>query len=211
MRAESSTTYAPASKTLEIREICTTLIGTKIRSGFHLELEMTPLEYEDSFRDAVEELVNDGRDFQGTVLGLVEERIPFVRQLELLGIVLDPGIFYGVAYKPEKKPYAVWLEVFGSGEGPFSGSTNYQEAVERLPNGLRPATPFEGINTDFASVLNKNFVSLPGGEYKMPGILTGGLMRFDTLCLDKYLGRPRISHLRLDELDYLVGMLAAYE
>lgn len=197
---------------VQIRRNCEALIFTKIRSSFHLELGMTSLKYEDSFRDAVEEAISKRGDFQGrTMLGLVEERIPFVRQLELLGIVLDPGIFYGVAHKPDKKPYAVWLEVFGSGEGSFLGSANYQEAIDRLPSGLRPATPFEGINTDFASVLNKSFVSLPGGEYDMPGVFTGGLMRFDTLCLDKYFGRPRISHVRLDKFDYLVGMLAAHE
>lgn len=114
-------------------------------------------------------------------------------------------------HDPDRQPYGVWLEVLGPRESPFLNTYSYQEAMASLPDHVRPATPFEGISADMTRILAKNFVSLPGGEYKMPGILTGGSTRFRTLYLDSYLGRPRVSHIRLAEMDYLVGMLVAHK
>lgn len=211
MTAESSANkFIPASEA-QVRENCKALIIAKIRSGFHLELGMEPSEYEDSFGAAIEDIVNRRRGPQGALLGLTEERIPFARQLELLGVALDPRIFYGVKHYPERQPYAVWLQVLGPREGPFLNGSSYQEAAASLPNHMRPATPFEGINTDIASILARSFVSLPGGEYEMPGVITGGSTRFNTLCLDSYLGRTRVSQVRLVEMDDLVGMLVAHD
>lgn len=78
------------------RSDCETLVRTKIERGFHHELGIGPLEYAHSFENAIKSVVNCGRGPQGALPGLVEERIPFVRQLELLGVVLDPAIFYDV-------------------------------------------------------------------------------------------------------------------
>lgn len=212
MAAEFPTSI-PASDILQAqtRERCSALILSKIGRGFHLELGMNPPEYAASFRDAVEEVVSGGIDSQEVALAMVEERIPFTRQLELLGIDLDPGIFYEVVHHPERKPYGVRLEVFKSREGPLANGNNYREGMASLPDHLRPATPFEGINAEVESILAKSFVSLPGGEYRMSAKITGGLMRLEAVCLDMYLGRPRISHVRLAELDELVGMLVAHK
>lgn len=199
------------STTFISRERCSALILAKIGSGFHLELGMNPPEYVASFRDAVEAVVSAGIDSPETVLAMVEERIPFTRQLKLLGIDLDPGIFYEVVHNPERKPYGVRLEVFKSREGPLADGTNYREGMASLPDHLRPATPFEGINAEVANILAKSFVSLPGGEYRMPPTVTGGSTRLKAVCLDMYLGRSRISHVRLDEMDELVGMLVAHK
>lgn len=212
MPAESITS-SPTSGILQARtrERCNALILAKTSSGFHRELGMDPAEYAASFGDAVEAVVSAGIDSPETVLAMVEERIPFTRQLELLGIDLDPGIFYEVVHHPERKPYGVWLEVLKSRGGPLANSTDYREGMANLPDHLRPATPFEGISAEVARILAKSFVSLPGGEYRMPAALTGGSTRLATLCLDEYLGRPRISHVRLAELDDLVGMLVAHK
>lgn len=212
MPAESITS-SPASDILRARtrERCSALILAKIRGGFHLELGMNPPEYAASFRDAVEAVVSAGIDSPETVLAMVEERIPFTRQLELLGIDLDPGIFYEVVHHPEREPYGVWLEVIKSREGPLANSTDYREGMANLPDYLRPATPFEGINAEVASIFARSFVSLPGGEYRMPPTVTGGSTRLEAVCLDTYFGRPRISQVRLAEPDDLVGMLVAHK
>lgn len=212
MTAESHTItscFCPGSS--NIKEACEALISTKIESGFHLELGMEVSEYRDSFGQAIEDAVSNRRYSQGMILGLVEERIPFVRQLELLGIALHPGIYYDVLHHPLKQPYSVWLRVFTPHDSLFSNKNNYQEVISNLPDQMVPATPFESINADFTSILSKSFVVVPGGEYQMPGILTGGSTRFDVFCLDRYLGKPRISPVELGGLDYLVGVLAAYQ
>lgn len=190
------------------RERCDALVSAKIRSGFYKELRMREAEYRDSFQDAIESLVRQTDSQQG-VLALVEERIPFVRQVELLGIDMDPGIFYQVVHHQDKKPYGVRLTVIKPREAFTPDIDSFEKAVANLPTGLRPTTPFEGINGEVGKILAKSFVALPGGDYKMPGMLTGGSTRFDSLCLENYLGRPRISRVRFNGQDHLVGILAA--
>lgn len=193
----------------DTRARCDALVSTKIQRGFHRELGMNEAGYRDSFQAAIEGLIRKQEDFPG-VLALVEERIPFVRQLELLGIEIDPGIFYEVVHHQDQKPYGVQLEAVASQEAPFPGTNSYTEAIAHLPACLRSVTPFEGINAEVGNILAKTFVVLSGGEYKMPGILTGGSTRFDSLCLDEYRGKIRISRVRFNTLDPLVGMLVAH-
>lgn len=192
----------------DMRARCDALISTKIQSGFHKELGISEAEYRDSFKDVVDSLTEQ-KPQQG-VLTLVEERIPFVRQVALLGIEMDPGVFYGIAHNQDKKPYGAWLKAVRVQEVPLSGANNYAEAIVGLPADLRPATPFEGINAEVGNILAKTFVTLPGGEYEKAGILTGGSTRFRSLCLDTYFGKARISQVRLNQLDRLVGMLVAH-
>ncbi|MBU1000055.1 hypothetical protein KKE78_01485 [Patescibacteria group bacterium] len=202
------TSYTSEAQT---RNCCQFLISTRIARGFPQELGMEAAEYRSSFGNAIEDIVSCGSAPEGALLGLVDERIPFARQLELLGITLDPGIFYKIKHRSGEQPHAVWLKVFSPNEGPFLNSDNYQEAVTSLSACMRPATPFEGISTDTAAILARGFVSLPGGDYEVPGTLSGGSTRLDTLCLDNYLGKPRISRVRFAEMDYLVGMLAVFK
>ena len=209
MTAESSTINTPATINPQLKATCEVLINQRIEKGFHRELGMTPAEYIHSFDNAIEDIARKEAAPEGAVLGLIDERIPFARQLELLGIELDPGVLEEVVTHSEKQPYAVWLKTIGPREGPFVGSRNYQEAINNLSGQSRPATPLEGISTNVADVIAKNYVSLPGGEYRTPGVLTAGF-RSDTLCLDRCFGRTRISHVPLNEIDYLVGMLVAY-
>lgn len=188
------------------RARCDALVSAKIQSGFHRELGIGEAEYRDSFQDAVKDLIKQ-KDSQQGVLALVEERIPFVRQLELLGIEMDPGIFYEVVNHQDKKPYGVWLAVITPRAVFVPGVDSFTKAITNLPTNLIPATPFEGINGEVGNILAKAFVALPGGDYKEPGILTGGSRRL--LCLDRYLGNPRISHVRFNKQDPLIGILAA--
>ncbi len=188
------------------RARCEVLVSAKVQSGFHQELGMSEATYRNSFQDAVESLVGQEDSEQG-VLALVEERISFVRQVELLGIDIDPGIFYEVVHHQDKKPYGMRLAVIAPRAAFVPGIGNYVKALANLPADLRPATPFEGINGEVEEILARSFVALPGGDYKELGILTGGSRRF--LCLDRYLGKPRISHVRFNGQDPLVGILAA--
>ncbi len=211
MSVEEKVTTLPASQTLtpcERREICATLIDANIQSGFASELHMSEAEYDRSFKQAVEDVMRAPFRPNGQLIALVETRIPFVRQLELRGIDLDPAIFYGVEL-PKKDPYAVFLKVISTKEAPFAQGANYAEAVQSLPGDLRPASPLEGINADVQKILAQSFVILPGGEYKMPpNILTSG-SRSRSLCLERYFDRPRISQISFAEQDLSVGMLAA--
>lgn len=213
MSVEEGSLTSTASQTLQsqqIREICNTLINAKIESGFAHELRIEDATYLRSFQDAVDAAVRASQRSSSQLLALVETRIPFKRQLELLGIDLNPAVFYGVRL-PQSGPYAVFLEVVRGQDAPFTQGANYTEAVRALPENLLPASPLEGINADFQEILAQGFVALPGGEYDMPGIFTGGSTRFRTLCLETYLGRPRISHISFAERDALVGMLTAYK
>lgn len=192
------------------REVCTALVDEKIKRGFAEELRMQPAEYLNSFQAAIEDAVRMSGGHPNQLLTLVETRIPFRRQLELSGIGLDQAVFYGVRL-PGRNPYAVSLRVVCTQERPFAEGASYNVAARSLPDNLRPASPLEGINADVEQVLDQSFVVLPGGEYDMPGILTGGSTRFRILCLERYFGRPRISHIYLAERDALVGMLTAYK
>lgn len=189
------------------RARCDALVSAKIRSGFHKELGMGEAEYREVFQEAIESLVCKQRDSQSDMPALVEERIPFVRQLELLGIEMNPGIFYEVVNHQDKKPYGVWLAVITPRAVFVPGVDSFTKAITNLPTNLIPATPFEGINGEVGNILAKAFVALPGGDYKEPGILTGGSRRL--LCLDRYLGNPRVSHVRFNRHDPLIGILAA--
>lgn len=192
----------------DIEKYCDALLAVKIQSGFARELGMSEEAFRNSYRDAVEGLKKQGVFKQG-IPALVEERIPLTRQAELLRIGIDPGIFYKVVHHPDRQPYGVWLKVISPDEAFVPGIDSVAKAVAKLPVGLRPTTPFEGIGAEVRAILDRSFVAMSAGDYEMPGILTGGSTRFDSLCLESYLGRPRISHVRFDKHDPLIGILAA--
>jgi len=191
------------------RSICSALIEDKVTHRFHYELKMDENSYRDSFQEAVGTIMNSDSPSEAYV-SLVEPRIPFIKQIELLGIGLNPAIYYTVL-PTHQNPYGVYLNVIGSNEELLQRWGTYQDTIQSLPKNLRPATPFEGINAAFNSILTRKFVSLPGGRYKMPGVCTGGNAKNKVLCLEQFLGKPRISHIRLSKNDFLVGMLTAYQ
>lgn len=193
----------------ETKARCEALMDAKVQACFHEVLGMREGFYRDSFRKPIADLVSQGSS-DLSMLALVETRIPFDQQRELLGIDKDPANSYKVIHNPSRLPYSVQLVVILGREAFAPGIKSYPQAIENLSGGLRSTTPFEGIGSEIEKILTISpAVLLPGGEYEMPGLLTGGSIRFDGLTLERYLGKIRIGRQRLDTPDHIVGILAA--
>jgi len=142
---------------------------------------------------------------------LVEPRIPFFEQAQLLGITVDPAVFYTPICERGRKPYGVWLKVVGREDELVKQGLHFDKVAERLPSHLRPATHYEGINADIEVLLKHIFVLFPGGAYEqIPGMISG-IRKARTLALERFLGVPRVSHYYTDFYDSLGGLLTAYK
>lgn len=136
---------------------------------------------------------------------LVETRIPLLKQAELLGISVDPSIVDLVAqHEIDQPPYIAWLKVINN----FASAT-IEELIVKIPEGYVPATPLEGINSDVWQIIKNSFVAMPGGEfYRQTFTLAHNAQLARAFCLEEYLGRPRLTTIRLREKDRFVGVLS---
>lgn len=194
----------------EVALICQKLLDSKISAGFPQELGFTKERYRTDFIPLIEQAVENSPPM-GMIPVLVEPRVPFIRQLALSGIYLDPSVVQLPRQEKSRAPYLTWVRVLDRRDAVMSREPILKKVLEVLPQELRPATPYEGVNADLESVLGHGFVYLPGGEIdKLKGSLTGeSNFRGSTFCLDRYLGKPRITSVPRDTYDGLMGLLVA--
>jgi hypothetical protein len=175
-----------------------------LSSGYHLELGKTADEYVAEVQKAAEKI--DLTDHYETIPTLVEGRIPFFRQLALLGIQLDPAVYY----KPKsnrQELYAAKVKVIDR-DDPITTGFNLRERVHGLPSHLLPSTPFEGL-ISYLDILNQKFVAFPGGNYEHNlGMIAQTDDRPLYLCLNRFLGNPQVTHISNKSTDYFTGILA---
>lgn len=195
----------------QLQQICNSQLEAKIKFGFHERLDVSVDIFRQSYRAAINDIVL-GDYFDGLPT-LVEPRIPFFEQTQLLGIAIDPAVFYTPVCDRGGKPYGVWVKVVGREDELVKQGLHFDKVAEGLPARLRPATPYEGINADIEALLNHIFILFPGGIYEqIPGMINGRRgARTLALALERFLGAPRISHYRTDFYDSLGGLLTAYK
>ncbi|MBI2021988.1 hypothetical protein HYS93_03900 [Candidatus Daviesbacteria bacterium] len=187
---------------------CCKQLTDKLAAGFHNELGKSPQVYLSEYAQAVLDVAGRNPTPQDLV-ALVEPRIPFRRQLELLKVALDPAVYAFPKQPVADRPYGVVLKVVDR-TFPEIGGLRLGGMVEGLPPDLRAATPFEGINGDMEEIVRRSFVAMPGGEVcPTSGFQTGLNGRFSIPCLETYLGQPRVSYIHPSSSDGLVGVLAA--
>ena len=191
-------------------EDCLRQINFKIADGYHLTLGKTPEQYTADFDQIIQQAVLEPTVPQG-MLVLVDPRVPFRKQVSLRGVDMDPAVFYIPQHYPSGRPYVAYLEVIGGEHDLIKRGLSPRNVIKHLPVHLRPASPMEGINADIDNILERIFVNMPGGAFIEEDILVkGSSIRTRTLCLEKFLGKSRITHKYLDEFDGLIGMLVAY-
>lgn len=196
----------------ELQQICNSQLEAKIKFGFHTRLDISENSFKQSYRDTINDIVSGDYYFDGLPT-LVEPRIPFFEQAQLLGIAVDPAVFYTPVCDKGQKPYGVWVKVVGREDELVKQGLHFDKVAERLPPHLRPATPYEGINADIEVLLKHIFILFPAGIYEhIPGI-TGSTRGVHThsLALERFLGAPRISYYHTNFHDSLEGLLTAYK
>lgn len=172
--------------------------------GYAKELGVSDDEYVDEwdkrisgFNEAVE----------GLMPVLVEPRVDFRRQIEMWGVDLDPAV-YTFPKKPCSGPYIALCKLVSAKEV-FEKNKNLKGAVDSLSGDYLPATPFEGILAS-DEILEHGFAVFPGGQYKGSDIYDMPLRVSGTwMCLDRYLGRPRITQVDSTSTDGVIGILVA--
>ena len=174
-----------------------------IRAGYPKELGMSEDEYEDEAAIAV--ALSD--PLKNTIPTLVEQRIDFKRQLDLLGLALDPAVFTFPSTQ-ENNLTVSHLFVISRMYGAEGGMT-LPAIAESLKEPLRPANPFETLPV-YESVLKKSNVALIGGSFdRLPGLQTGSEEIRRMLVLENFLGKPRISYEFSENKDAYLGLLVA--
>lgn len=208
IKMEKPNLYTPE----QVHQVCNSQLEIKIKSGFPTRLDISETSFRQSYRGAINDILlrdhyNDG------LPTLVEPRIPFFEQAQLLGIAIDPSVFYTPVCDRGREPYGIWVKVVGREDELVKQGLRFDKVAERLPAHLRPATPYEGINADIEVLLKHIFILFPGGIYKqIPGMVSGtGGVRTLALALERYLGVPRVSHYRTNFYDSLGGLLTAYK
>lgn len=194
----------------QLQQICNSQLEAKIKSGFPTRLGISEKDFEQSYSDAIDEILYGDHHSDGLPT-LVEPRIPFFEQARLSGISIDPAVFYTPVCDRERKPYGVWVKVVGKEDELVRQGLRFDQVVRKLPNHLRSVTPYEGIGTNIDSLLQRTFVIFPGGTYESALGITGSAGNIRALTLERFLGIPRITHYYLDFYDSLGGLLTAYK
>lgn len=176
-----------------------------LAAGFAQEIHKTQSEY---FIELVKASQSITEPWLGQQLGrnnlylrhvLVEPRIPFARQAQLLQIEVHPSVLLE-SENDKKFVYVVSGKTFKDG---FS----IADIATKLPPDFRPANPEEGI-VDFASILTEEgFSAFPGRQLKRPkGLIPSSEPPLSVVCLDRFLGRPRIIEMDLNDTDRSIGV-----
>lgn len=203
---EKQSLYTPE----QLQQMCNSQLEAKIKFGFHTRLNVNENSFRQSFHDAINEIIQGDHHSDGLPT-LVEPRIPFFEQAQLLGIAVDPAVFYTPFCDRWRKPYGVWVKVVGREDELVKQGLHFDKVAERLPAHVRPATPYEGINADIELLLKHIFILFPGGIYEQILDMTGSTRGIRTLALERFLGAPRISHYYTDFYGSLGGLLTAYK
>lgn len=109
----------------DVNEVFNTQLDKKVSSGFHKYLNQTEEEYRKGYgllNNLLLKLTSQDRG----VLSLVETRIPFVTQTDLLRITRDPSLFYNPQERLNSQPYIALLKVIKHNDPLFA----YESTVE---------------------------------------------------------------------------------
>lgn len=171
------------------------------------EIGKTDAEYAAELRVSIQSAQDISEE--GVTLALVDPRVAFERQLKLLGINLDPSVF-SKPVQESSRPYVARLKLIKPDDLSVSGYS-LEERVRGLPEGLRPATPYEGL-IPHKELLDNKFYVMPGGLFQISeGLYFGPEYSQRYLGMDRYFGKPRVSHVFKDTRDYLIGVLAVVQ
>lgn len=207
IKMEKPNLYTPE----QLQQVCNSQLEAKIKSGFHTRLDVSETSFRQSYRNAINDIVLGDHYIDGLPT-FVEPRIPFFEQAQLLGIAIDPAVFYTPVCDRGRKPYGVWAKIIGKENELVQEGLHFDQVVRRLPSDLRPATPYEGIGINPETLLDDDaFVIFPSGTYEGLLGITGGTGNVRALTLERFLGTPRITHYYLDSYDGLGGVLTAYK
>lgn len=195
----------------ELQQICNSQLEDKIKFGFHTKLDISETSFRQSYQAAINDIVLGNLHSDGLPT-LVEPRIPFFEQAQLLDIPVEPLVFYRPVFDRDRKPYGVWVKVIGKKDELGKEGLHFDQVVKRLPSDLRPATPYEGIGINPETLLDDDaFVIFPNGTYEDVLGIARGTGNVRALTLERFLGTPRITQYFLDSYDGLGGVLAAYK
>lgn len=207
-------TSRSASSSDTLRDICLKQLDQRVAADYHWEVGQT----QDRYRDQYLQLVDAGMSVELPLklkrgcLVVVETRIPFLRQAELLRIPVNPATYLRLKHQPEAAPYSVWCTTVGGlGSAESRKSICLNEMMANLPGTLKPATPLEGIAYPFGSMRGLVLLAFPGGETAGGVYIWGDLPGRLALCLEKYQYTIRVSHTKLDQFDSLVSLLAVHD
>lgn len=200
--------YSPGN----VVTICEAALRDKIEAGYHRELGLSEVSYRAEFQDMIEEAARNPHTAD-TLPILVETRIDFFRQVALREVTLDSSVFKISEQDLTRSPYLVWAKVLDGRDPLVKSYPTSRLALIGLPEGLRSATPYEGINADLEYILDRSFVNIPDKEVEKPNPKVRGKfgLKRDSLCIDRYLGKPRITRSALDDSDILIGLLVVQE
>lgn len=198
----------------QIREICNHQTKVRIESGFAQALGISEEELVGRYDQAVTTLVDS--PVAGAIPAVVEPGIEFADQVSLLGLDMNPAVFYKPVSERDE-PYGVWLQTIDK-DHPLRGSSRtFIALLEQLPTSRRAANPFEGISIPQPLGDGKIFMLFPGGvcESAANWVRSGAHPINDgvnpmSLAVETYLGRTRISNYYLDiKMSSLGDMLVA--
>ncbi len=176
-----------------------------IAADFPRELKMSNDEYADQAARAF--LLS--RPFSDSISTLVEPRINFLRQTQLLGIHVDPSI-YNFPITESGTLKVSHLQVINRLTGPNSSKTLTDIENGLQQSSLRTASPFEALVCADEILRKGCVVALMGGELtQTQGLQTGITKHISYLVLETHLGKPRISYDFANSNNYFVGVLAA--
>lgn len=172
------------------------------------EIGKTGGEYDAEFRTPIQAAQDIFEE--GITLALVDPRVAFERQLELLGINLDPAVFSKPVQESSRRPYVARLRLIKPDDPSVTGYS-LGDRVRGLSWGLRPATPYEGLTTH-NELLKDKFYVMPGGLLQRnEGLYFGLEYNQRYLAMERYLGKPRVSHVSKNTRDFLIGVLAVVQ
>ncbi|MDP3724340.1 MAG: hypothetical protein Q8R11_01765 [bacterium] len=180
-----------------------------IDKGFHDALDEHSFDYLGDFEQAMLD-AQDAEEIDGTFIAIVESRLSFLKQAELLGFMVDPSLIQSPKHYPEQKPYTVRLQLIHQGHPYMQRGLTPRKITDILSQTMRPATAFEGIAASFF-LEDDMFFHTVGGEFYAALNLTNGNPQTHTIVFDQFLGRKRVMQAKRNEFDGLVGYLAAFQ
>lgn len=206
-------TPSPYYTASEVYKALAVSLSEKIAQGYHTVVGESENQYTNHFLSEHSRLLDT--PIRGAMISLVEPRIPFIRQLELQGVKLDPAVFYYPMAEQTTHPSVAWVNVGSDfprdGQIMIAGLTT-RDRVRLLPDSLRAGSPMEAVGAGIANLLNRGFVTMPGGGVELiPKLFSDPNDPIRTLVAETYLECPRVSHLYRDQYYGTVGMLVVHQ
>lgn len=177
-------------------------IDHKIDCGFARQLGVTPSMYRRQFEPIIIEALENGAPDEHSALILVEPRIPFNDQANLLDISIVPGIFYQPIDLKTRKPYGIWASSSLDTSGQSLG-----ERISNLSEEYKLVTPQEGLSCALDNFTDAISIATPGGKFKRVNLGIFNQVKSRTMAMESQFGKYVVNSYCLDEKDGLVDIL----